>query len=396
MIKFYDTCALLRLQDKVFEEPFAISSVTIQELDDIKESEKKDDRLRYRAVTIGRWLATNIEQYQLIVYTKDMMPDAIKETPDNQILACAKHLGDVEFITDDTLCYLQAVHTFNINARLLSIENDDYTGFHSISMDDNELADFYSNQSNNKWNLKINEYLIINDGIDVRKWNGFEFVALKDKPLKSLQFGIIKAKDVYQRMAIDSIYANRLTMIKGPAGTGKTLLALGALFAMLDKREIDKIIIFCNPVSTAYSARLGYYKGSKDAKLLDGNLGNILSAKIGDQQGVIRLIEDGKLQILPFSDIRGFDTTNKRAGVLIVEAENLDISLMKLAIQRVSEDSRCIIDGDYEAQVDSKFYAGLNNGMRRASKVFRGELCYGEVELQMIYRSEIARIAERM
>ena len=197
MIKFYDTCALLRLQDKVFEEPFAISSVTIQELDDIKESEKKDDRLRYQAVTIGRWLATNIEQYQLIVYTKDMMPDAIKETPDNQILACAKYLGDVEFITDDTLCYLQAVHTFNINARLLSIENDDYTGFHSISMDDNELADFYSNQSNNKWNLKINEYLIINDGIDVRKWNGFEFVALKDKPLKSLQFGIIKAKDVY-------------------------------------------------------------------------------------------------------------------------------------------------------------------------------------------------------
>lgn len=56
----------------------------------------------------------------------------------------------------------------------------------------------------------------------------------------------------------------------------------------------------------------------------------------------------------------------------------------------------CIIDGDARAQVDDISFAGSNNGMRRASKVFRGTNVYGEVELLQIHRSRIANIAERM
>lgn len=70
----------------------------------------------------------------------------------------------------------------------------------------------------------------------------------------------------------------------------------------------------------------------------------------------------------------------------------MDISLMKLALQRIGEDSICIIDGDYNAQVDLNQYAGNNNGMRRMSEIFRGHDFYGEVELQNIYRSKIAKI----
>lgn len=69
---------------------------------------------------------------------------------------------------------------------------------------------------------------------------------------------------------------------------------------------------------------------------------------------------------------------------------------MKLALQRIGEDSICIIDGDYDTQVDLSQYAGMNNGMRRASEVFRGQDLYGEVELKNIYRARIADIAERM
>ena len=69
---------------------------------------------------------------------------------------------------------------------------------------------------------------------------------------------------------------------------------------------------------------------------------------------------------------------------------------MKLALQRIGEDSICIIDGDEKTQVDDIAFAGANNGMRRASKVYRGEDIYGEVELQQIHRSRIARIAEKM
>jgi predicted ribonuclease YlaK len=49
---------------------------------------------------------------------------------------------------------------------------------------------------------------------------------------------------------------------------------------------------------------------------------------------------------LPLSDIRGYDTTGMKAGIYITEAQNLDRSLMKLALQRVGEDCICIIDGD--------------------------------------------------
>ena len=69
---------------------------------------------------------------------------------------------------------------------------------------------------------------------------------------------------------------------------------------------------------------------------------------------------------------------------------------MKLALQRIGEDSICIIDGDAKAQVDSIEFAGTNNGMKRASQIFRGNNIYGEVTLNNIHRSQIAQLAEKM
>ena len=164
----------------------------------------------------------------------------------------------------------------------------------------------------------------------------------------------------------------------------------------LERGKIDKIIVFCNTVATKNSAKLGFYPGTRDEKLLDSQIGNLLSSKFGGKIEVERMIQEEKLVLLPMSDIRGYDTSGMRAGIYISEAQNLDISLMKLALQRIGEDSICIIDGDCKTQVDSVEFSGSNNGMRRASKIFRGEDVYGEVELRNIHRSKIARIAEKM
>ena len=96
------------------------------------------------------------------------------------------------------------------------------------------------------------------------------------------------------------------------------------------------------------------------------------------------------------SDIRGYDTTGMKAGIYITEAQNLDIELMRLALQRVGDDSICILDGDDQAQVDLSIYGGTNNGLRRASEIFRGADFYGEVTLQKIHRSRIAELAQLM
>ena len=82
---------------------------------------------------------------------------------------------------------------------------------------------------------------------------------------------------------------------------------------------------------------------------------------------VERLISSEQLILLPMSDIRGYDTSGMNAGIYITEAQNLDVDLLKLALQRVGEDSIIILDGDTKSQVDLIDYEGNRNGMRRAS-----------------------------
>jgi predicted ribonuclease YlaK len=122
----------------------------------------------------------------------------------------------------------------------------------------------------------------------------------------------------------------------------------------------------------------------------------MLASKLGDKIMVEKMINDGQLILLPMSDVRGYDTSGMNAGVYISEAQNMDITLMKLALQRIGEDSVCIIDGDPMTQVDDVSFAGLNNGMRRVSKIFRGTEVYGEIELKNIHRSKIANIAQKL
>ena len=138
------------------------------------------------------------------------------------------------------------------------------------------------------------------------------------------------------------------------------------------------------------------YPGTRDEKLLDSQIGNLLSSKLGSRFELERLINEEKIVLMPLSDCRGFDTSGMRAGIYISEAQNMTIDLMKLALQRIGEDCICIIDGDDRAQVDDIQYANGNNGMKRASKIFRGHSIYGEVELKTIHRSEIGRIADFM
>lgn len=276
----------------------------------------------------------------------------------------------------------------------------DYKGFTEQKfLTDEELASFYEKHIVPE-NLLINEYLLIKDKdnniLDKYKFNGEKLIQLQYQSLNSKTFGKIKPKDEIQELAIDALKNNDLIMLRGSAGTGKSYLALGYLFEALEKGKISKIIIFCNTVATVGSAKLGYYPGSREDKLLDSQVGNFLSSKLGSFTEVERLIETEQLLLLPMSDIRGYDTTGLNAGIYIQEAQNFDIELLKLALQRIGNDCICIIDGDNTTQVDDNRFAGQRNGMRRLSEVFRGQDYYAEIELQTIYRSKIARQAQLM
>lgn len=412
MVKFYDTSSLLKKVDTLFEtgERFAVSSVTLDELENIKTSSNKDADIKYSARKLLREMDAHINDFDIVLFEDRMLKPAIKLnlsiTNDIKILTCAinyakKNAIEVEFVTNDLILKVLAKMFFKVTS-VDEDEQDDYTGYLDLRLSDDEMNDLYSNPNTNIFNLKVNQYLIVrneaNEIVDRLVWTGETYRNLQFNNFNSKWFGEVKPLrgDVYQQLAFDSLANNKITMIKGPAGTGKTYIALGYLIHKLEKGKIDKIIIFCNTVATKNSAKLGFYPGTRDEKLLDSQIGNLLSSKLGGRIEVERMIAEEKIILLPLSDIRGYDTSGMCAGIYISEAQNLDISLMKLALQRIGEDSICIIDGDCKTQVDDINFAGANNGMRRASKVFRDTDVYGEVELRNIHRSKIARIAENM
>lgn len=409
ILKFYDTNALIELSEKDIDERIYLSSISLLELENIKTSSSKDETVKYKARKILHKLDNSIK-YGVVIFNTEIQSIidtyGLPSTPDNQICACAKYLNnqnnDVVFITNDLNCKVIAKEIFGLNVNNIEVSYDDYKGFIEVSLNDNEMADFYSDLTINTFNLLINEYLVIrnvdNEIVDKLKWNGKEYVNLKIPSAESSFFGNIKPYkgDVYQQMALNSFATNKLTMIKGAAGTGKSYLALGYLMSQVEKHKIEKIVVFCNPLATKNAAKLGYLPGTRFEKLKEANIGIMLSSKLGSAYGLEQLIAQGKIELLPMSDIRGYDTTGMKAGIYITEAQNMDISLMKLALQRIGEDSICIIDGDCDTQIDLPAFEGSKNGMRRLSEVFRGYDLYGEVELQNIYRSKIALIAQNM
>ncbi len=412
MNKYFDTSSLLLLTDSLFEQDcnIFITSVTLNELEYIKTSSNKDQSIKYSARQLLHVLDENQDKWNYVLYNnvcQQFLDNAKYEiTNDTKILAAAwydaQNRDNCVFVTNDIALKMLA-KAFFTNIESVNINNDTYKGYENLYLNDEEMANFYSYPEEYSKVLKINQYLNIYEKetlnrVDTLCWTGDEFRPLKYKTFYSKWLGDVKPfkGDIYQAIAADSLLNNKITMIKGPAGSGKSTLALGYLFSLLEKGKINKIIVFCNTVATKNAAKLGFYPGDREEKLMDSQIGNFLISKLGGRIEVERLLDEEKLILLPMSDIRGYDTSGMNAGIYITEAQNLDIQLLKLALQRAGEDSIFILDGDIESQVDLSDYEGMNNGLRRASKVFRGQDVYGEITLQKIHRSRIAEIAEQM
>ena len=412
---FYDTCSLLNNYSIIFKNisssPFVVSNITLMELEEIKNSNHKDDSIKFKAKKVSQLLNFYYGKYTIVNYEREWDETYLKTIPfllnnnDSRIVTSAYVYSDTHpdicFVTDDVNCNNLAKCLGLTTNSLTTKEDAEYTGYKIITCyNEDELAEVYNKiYSDEHFDLLPNQYLVIRQDdkdIDCYVLRDNKLIQIQFNTFKSKMLGEIKPIDLYQKLAIDSLQHNTLTMLRGAAGTGKSYLGLGFLFDRLEAGIIDKIIIFCNTVATAGSAKLGYYPGSRTEKLLDSQIGNFLVSKLGDRVAVERLIAEGELILLPMSDIRGFDTTGMRAGIYITEAQNLNIDLIKLALQRIGDDGICILDGDSDTQVDLGIYSGVNNGMRRVSQVFKGQEFYGEVTLPICHRSKIAQIAERL
>lgn len=275
---FYDTSSLLLRANDLFtkeeDNRIAISSITLAELENIKTSFHKSPEIKCAA----RHLLHLLDQHpvEVIIYKENFENYITKKqlpiNADTQIIACAcyfdiLHPDEVIFVTND-LSQKIIANLFFGDDSIISIqeEQDTYCGYKDIVLSDEEMSNFYSNLSYNITDSYINEYIIIRNSankiIDHLRWDGSSYCSIAFQNFKSKYFGEVKPvkNDIYQAFAVDSLSRNTITMLKGPAGSGKSYLALGFLFNQLEKGRIDKIIIFANPVATKGSARLGLTK----------------------------------------------------------------------------------------------------------------------------------------
>ena len=174
-----------------------------------------------------------------------------------------------------------------------------------------------------------------------------EFVETPEK----LHVKQIKCKNQRQKEFLNTIDSHEVTICTGIAGCGKTYLAAYKALKMLEKNQIEKIVLV-KSVTTLPDEEVGFLPGDIHEKLdpfmisFYGNIDKI----IGEDQRK-RLIKEGKIQIQPLAFIRGINIDN--AIVILDECQNLTINTFKSIITRIGQDSKYIIMGDIE-QIDIK------------------------------------------
>lgn len=406
-----DTNALLRKPEVVFDFDCVIPSHVLREIEQLELKRKSDRTLQFEIRRLKKFLDENEDNPHVYIDIKDYKFSLEKEEDgfdsqyvDNILLQVAVDNG-YGMITNDRLLK-EKCKLYKIPIQKMDDSNFvDNKGFQEFAMSETGYNRMMETPEHNHFGLMINEYAIVNnrvDGelLDIVKWTGATTKSLRDAQgklgaeFRTNQFGKFKPFDEHQIMAVDSIRNNQLTILRGRAGSGKSLVTLNTLWRMVEE-EGYKLVMFVNPTPLRDSQELGFYKGDRMEKLMQSAVGTMLKSKFGDEMEIAQQILDNKLEILPFVDLRGWDSGESKTAIWILEAQNLTSDLMKLGLQRVAENTKVVVDGDYFSQVDRDAYAS-NNGMKRMSEVFRGLDLFGEVELQRVHRSRVADIAELM
>jgi phosphate starvation-inducible protein PhoH and related proteins len=184
--------------------------------------------------------------------------------------------------------------------------------------------------------------VVESDGVDTLK------NLYADRILTSAQKALVTPKTVGQKKYLDAIRQNDVTFGIGPAGTGKTYLAMAMALAALTHKQVSRIIL-ARPAVEA-GEHLGFLPGDLFAKVHPylRPLYDALYAMM-DIDRATRLIERGEIEIAPLAFMRG--RTLDDAFVILDEAQNATTEQMKMFLTRLGLNSKAIVTGDV-TQID--------------------------------------------
>ncbi|HEY7383350.1 MAG TPA: PhoH family protein [Beijerinckiaceae bacterium] len=185
--------------------------------------------------------------------------------------------------------------------------------------------------------------------------------------------GAVRARNAAQDAYIKALRQHELVFAEGPAGTGKTWLAVGHAVALLEQGAVDRLILSRPAVEAG--ERLGFLPGDMREKV-DPYLRPIYDALYDfmEARHVERGLQTGMIEIAPLAFMRGRTLSN--AVVLLDEAQNTTSMQMKMFLTRLGEGSRMIINGD-PTQIDLP--PGQKSGLIEAVRILSGVEGIGRV-----------------
>lgn len=192
------------------------------------------------------------------------------------------------------------------------------------------------------------------------------FKAMEDVVVMCHRGQPVKCKTIGQQKYIKALKEQTITICIGPAGTGKTYLAVAQAVAELNRGEIERIVM-SRPAIEAGEERLGFLPGDLAQKVdpylrpLYDALNDILGAEKAK-----KLQERGVIEIAPLAYMRG--RTLNHARVIIDESQNASLPTLKMALTRLGEGSKMVLTGDV-TQIDLPH--AQDSGLERCAEILK-------------------------
>ena len=204
----------------------------------------------------------------------------------------------------------------------------------------------------------------------------------KNNYINVYQDKIIKLKNLSQFKYIENINKSVVTFGIGPAGTGKTFLAVASAVKLYDEEKVKKIVLTRPAVEAG--ERLGYLPGDLSQKI-DPYLVPLFDSLeyFFGNENLQYLIEKRVIEIVPLAYMRGRTLSN--SCIILDEAQNATVSQIKMFLTRIGDESKIIITGD-ESQVDlqNKEFSGLKKVRKSLSNI-------EEISISLFENKDIVR-----
>ncbi|MCP4436409.1 MAG: PhoH family protein [Actinomycetia bacterium] len=222
-----------------------------------------------------------------------------------------------------------------------------------------------------------------------RRSDGFLHLVDGDRSLFEL-----RGRSAEQRVALDLLSdpAVGIVSLGGPAGTGKSVLALAAgLEAVLEQRTHRRVVVF-RPLYAVGGQELGYLPGTETEKMNPWGAAVVDALEaISGPEVIEEVLERGLLEVLPLTHIRGRTLTD--SFVVVDEAQNLERMVLLTALSRIGQGSRVVLTHDV-AQRDN-LRVGRRDGIVSVVSLLRGNPIFGHVTLSRSERSAIAAVVSQ-